>query len=274
MQSFDRSVALCWLIVCTVLIPGLLSAGSDEKTLSGQEIVDRMLKRAEANKKKALQYTYKQIMEIEKLDKSGKLDELETRVYEAVIIDGERYERLIEKNDSPLNAEEQEEEQEREAKFRKRQKDKKAGKEVAEEDGMSLEFNRDNTDRFIFETIGKETIAGRPAYVVTIRIDPTKKLPEEKDTDRFLNALEGKMWVDAADFEIVRVKARLTRTVRFGLGLLAYFKKVVFSFEQRRSTSGAWYPASGRVYIWGRSLIFKPIRQRQKITFADFKKVG
>ncbi|MBW2279036.1 MAG: hypothetical protein JRF63_16210 [Deltaproteobacteria bacterium] len=121
--------------------------------------------------------------------------------------------------------------------------------------------------------LGREQVRGRDAFVMTFEPNTSVDLPEEEDEDRFLNAFAGKVWIDAEDFAIARIHARLIHTVRFGLGLLAYFKKISLKLDQRRNANGVWLPHTTRTYVWGRSLLLKPIRLREQSRFVDYRQV-
>jgi hypothetical protein len=108
---------------------------------------------------------------------------------------------------------------------------------------------------------------------MTFEPKTSEKLPEDEDEDRFLNALAGTVWIDVEEFAVARIHARLIRTVRFGLGLVAYFKKVNLRFDQRRGADGVWLPHTTRTYVWGRSMLLKPIRLRERSRFVGWQQV-
>jgi hypothetical protein len=227
------------------------------------QIVDKTLEWIATENERDVKYTYRRVAHVEKLDSDGKVEERENRVYKAILIDGRNYERLVMKNGAPLSGDDLEEEQEKEKKFRTRPKGKKDEGEIV--------LDREMAARYKFRLKGKEEVGGRSAYVLSFAPDRNKKLPDKKKEDAVLNALAGKIWVDEQEYAIARIDARLTRTVRVGLGLIAFIKKARLRFETRRTGEGEWLPHSMRSFFWGRTFLFKPIRRRETSRFVDFK---
>jgi hypothetical protein len=233
---------------------------------AADELVDEVLAWAKEQHEAKRRYDFKRLADVELLDKRGKVEEREQRVYRAVQIDGHTYDRLVSIDGEPLDEDELEEEQDREERFREHlaEREKKGDKPF---------YERDLADRFAFRVLGRETLRGRPTFVMSFAPDTGKELPEEEDEDRFLNALAGEVWIDAEDHAIARIHARLTHTVRFGLGLLAYFKKIDLRLDQRRDAEGVWLPHRTQTYVWGRSLLLKPIRMREQSRFVEYRRV-
>jgi hypothetical protein len=251
---------------CLSISGGLTRAATPSGTPPADEIIGKLLDWLEARHDKNELFTYKQITDMEKLNGDGEVEERENLLYQSEIVEGYNFERLIQKNGKPLTQEEQKEQKEREKEFHKHvQKRKENGKEGPKR-------LREIADRFKFEVLGKETIRGRSAFVVSFEPDAIKDLQEKEDEDRFINALKGSLWVDELEFAIVKAKALLIRQINFGMGLLAYFKKLDLEHEWMRDPDGHWRSAASKTYMWGRSLIFKPIRFREKSKYFDFKK--
>ena len=256
-----RAVALAALLALPCS-----TAAEGEGLPAADELVDRVLAWAKAQHEAKRRWDFKRLADVELLDSKGKVEEREQRVYRAVQIDGHTYDRLVSVDGEPLDEDEIEEEQDREERFREHlaEREKKGDKPF---------YERDLADRFVFRVLGREKIRGRDAFVMSFEPDTSKDLPEEEDEDRFLNALAGKVWIDAEDHAIARIHARLTHTVRFGLGLLAYFKKIDLKLDQRRDADGVWLPHTTRTYVWGRSLLLKPIRMREQSRFVEYRRV-
>ncbi len=259
-----------WISISVVVVFASLSlsarAGETVTLPTSEELVKRVLAWAAARHAEKPRYSFERVADVEELDRDGKVEKRERRIYRSVEIDGESYDRLVTVDGRTLSEAEQEEEAEREKKWKERRAERKNKQKEPY-------FNRKLADRFVFDVKKRELFKGRDVFVVDFTSDASKDLPEKEDEDRFLNALAGTIWVDAEEYAIVRIDARLTRTVRFGLGLLAYFKKVHLRFEQRRSQRGDWFPHRAKTYAWGRTLLLKPIRVREKSRFQKVKRV-
>jgi hypothetical protein len=243
------------------------SAGATNDELPpADELVEKVLGWAARQHADKRRFDFRRLADVELLDRHGKVEKREQRVYRAVQIDGETYDRLVSVDGEPLDEDQLEEEQEREERFREQLAERK-------QKGDKPFFERDLAARFVFRVLGHEQVRGRPAYLMSFEPDASKDLPEDEDEDRFLNALAGKVWIDAEDHAIARIHARLIHTVRFGLGLLAYFKKISLKLDQSRHAQGRWLPHTTKTYVWGRSLLLKPIRLREQSRFVDFREV-
>ena len=90
------------------------------------------------------------------------------------------------------------------------------------------EQSRITPDNYTFELIGTESVRDRPAYVLAI---------EPKTSNKFLT--RGRIWVDAADYAIVRVDGKPARNPSF------WIKSVHFIHEYDK-TGSFWFPARDR----------------------------
>jgi len=252
-------------LIAVLTLPATAGAESDELP-PADELVSKVLAWAKQQHEAERRYDFRRLADVELLDGKGRVEEREKRVYRAVQIEGHTHDRLVSVDGEPLDEDELEEEQEREERFREHLEERK-------KKGNEPFFERDLAERFRFEVLGVEQVRGRDAYVMTFEPRKDVDLPEDEDEDRFLNALAGKVWIDTEDHAIARIHARLIETVRFGLGLLAYFKKVSLKLDQRRHAQGVWLPHTTRTYVWGRSLLLKPIRMREQSRFVDYRRV-
>lgn len=227
------------------------------------QILDKALEWIATENERDVKYTFRRVAHVEKLDGDGKVEEKENRVYKSVLIDGRNYERLVMKNGAPLSGDDLEKEQKKEKEFRARPEGKRGEGEIV--------LDRELAGRYKFRLKENEKVGGRNSYVLSFAPDKTKKLPNKKKEDAILNALAGKIWIDEQEYAIAKIDARLTRTVRIGLGLIAFIKKARLRFETRKTGDGEWLPHSMKSFFWGRTFLFKPIRRRETSRFVDFR---
>ncbi|MCP4601614.1 MAG: hypothetical protein GY847_14065 [Proteobacteria bacterium] len=255
------------LVICSVLVPKIAPSDSRAGLPSAEEIIHKVLNGENEKHKSGEKFTNKVIVDIDKLDGDGQVEEREHRLYDVILINGHNYNRLIQKNGKPLTEEEKQEEKEREQEIRKKIKD------IKKKEKDKPFFNREFADRFVIKLIGQEMVRGRPAFVLSFKPDTSKDLPEENDEDRFFNAATGKIWIDQEDYDFARIDAKLMHSIRIGLGFIANFKKINLRLELSKHVSGNWLPMSQKVYVWGRTMVFKPIREWQKVKYFDYKMV-
>jgi hypothetical protein len=256
---FAKVMATMALALALYLAPNASSASS----LNADQIVDRVIKWAAAEHERNIKHTYRRSAISEDLDSDGKAEETNKLVYKAIIIGDRAYERLITKNGSPLSGEDLEKEQKKEKGFRAKQKEKKNDDRIP--------FDRKLANRYKFTLEGSEKLGGRPSYILRFKPRKDKELPDDKMADVVLNALFGKVWIDEQDFAVAKIQAALAHTVRIGLGVAATIKKAHLQLDIRKEENGTWLPTFMKSYIWGRTLLFKPIRNRNTSRFLDFK---
>ena len=124
------------------------------------------------NDKRQRDYTYIERQVESKLDTNGKTKSTEMRTYEILEIYGEPVERLIEKDDKPLNAKEASKEEDKIQKIIDKHKNeseadrkKRQEKELKERED-DRKFVREIADAYDFKLLGTELVAGREAWVI------------------------------------------------------------------------------------------------------------
>lgn len=103
----------------------------------------------------------------------------------------------------------------------------------AEEDEADFtlqEFAREHriAERFAYEVIGSELVAGQPARRVSFKPKPNQ--PARKRAGRFLNAISGTAWVSERENKLVKFEMRLLRPFRL-LWIIAVLKELTIEYE-------------------------------------------
>jgi hypothetical protein len=106
--------------------------------------------------------------------------------------------------------------------------------------------NTNLVKRFTFELRGREMIDGRSSFVVDFK-PVSGKLSASDLKERFLNKAAGRIWVDEAEYVIVKAEAKLTEGVSVVGGLVGAVHKFNFSFGRGRTADGLWYT---RLLTW------------------------
>lgn len=255
------------ILIALLFFPKAPARGQQPSLPSPDEILDNVLAREKEVRSRDLnkKYTYTQLTKIEKLQDDLAVKETEERTYRIIPLDGAAYNRLVTKNGKPLSQEDLRREQNREEKFRKAiaKKQKKADEE-------DILLNKELLSKYAFSVIGRETVNGRSAFVLTFK-PRSPDLPVKKSVDRFLNKLMGTVWFDDQDYELAKIEAKITEPVKVGWGIIASLYKFDLTFEQVRLDDGVWLPGKLNMYINGTKL-FSKMHQRQYVVYQDFKK--
>jgi len=113
--------------------------------------------------------------------------------------------------------------------------------------------NGDLLGRFEFTVTGREVLNGRPALIMDFQ-PAAKKLPERNFKDRFINKAAGRIWVDEADYTLVKADLHLTERVNVVGGLVGAVWKFTFGFIRERMPDGLWFTRASNWHLEGREL--------------------
>ena len=169
-----------------------------------------------------------------------------SQTYQVFVIEGSQYNKLIALNDHPLSPEQSaKEEQKLKDEIRKRKNEAPAERNKRVQD-YRRERNQDHAmmlemmNAFVFTPAGEESVRGRATYV----LDATPKpgyTPKNRDT-KVLTGMKGRLYVDKATFQWVKVQAEVTNPVSF-YGFLAKVEPGTrFFLEQAPVSSRLWFP--------------------------------
>ena len=122
--------------------------------------------------------------------------------------------------------------------------------------------------RYSFVTNGVETVRGRKAYVLVFR--PLPGLEAKEIAERAMNQLAGSLWIDAEEFELVRVEAHLSESLSLFGGIVATVDRLDFGVERERNSDGFWFNAHFSSYAEGRKFL-SPFRMRSRIDQDRFR---
>lgn len=119
-------------------------------------------------------------------------------------------------------------------------------------------LNPDMVRRFDFTLTGRAALSGRSMLIVEFQ--PAKgKLPERTLKDKFLNKAAGRVWLDEADYTIVKVAIQLTDRINVFGGLVGAIRKFTYGFERERTTDGLWFTRDEQWHLEGREVLAERI---------------
>jgi hypothetical protein len=190
---------------------------------------------------------------------------------------GEAIRELVEVDGRPATAEEKSEQAEDDARQQRRQLERRAGDEasrppaVAGDEEDPLVGPRRLSDliaRFDYRLDGEVEEEGRLLYA--LEFSPKPGLPAPSLADRALNALAGRVLVDASDFQIVSVEARLVRPVKVAAGLGANVREATISYRGARLPHGVWFPCLVDLRLKGKTAVVFRLDTSFRFEFSGF----
>jgi len=228
------------------------------------------------NQKRERDYTYIERQVQNKLDGKGQTKSTEIRTYEILDIYGEQVERLIAKDDKPLEGKEAAKEEEKIQKIIDKRKNesesdrkKREQKEEKErEDGRK--FVKEVADAYDFKLVGTEAVDGREAWVIDGEPHPGFQ-PHMKES-KFLSKFHGRVWIDKNDLQLSKMDVECLDTISFGLFLARFHKGSRFVLQQTRVNDEVWLPRQLAVKVDVRLALLKNFNVDLQQSFRDYKK--
>jgi hypothetical protein len=228
------------------------------------------------NYKKQRDYTYIERKVQKKLDGKGQVKSTEVRTYEVMVIYGEQFERLIEKDDKPLSekdAAREEERIQREVEKRKNESEEERAKRQAEEEKQrekNREFVSDVAEAYNFRLVGSELVNGRDAWVIAG--EPRPGFEPHGKAAQFLSKFHGRMWIDKSDMQLVKLDVEAMDTVSVGWVLARIHKGTRLVYEQTRVNDEVWLPEHLNFKLDARVALFKGYNEESEQTYRDYRK--
>ena len=200
----------------------------------------------------AAQFTFSRIRVLEEFDAKGKVTDRKQSRQECFPINGVPFARLLQKDGRPLTEKEIKAEEEREAAARS---GKKPGNspEPSKRD-KQWQFTDEMLARYTFKITGQEIVRDRPVWVVEFA-PRSKDLPVKQMTDRVANKLAGKLWIDAEEWEVARLKFWLTEEVTVVGGVAGVLRKFDMTLDRTRIETNAWLPTMLDFEMAGREVM-------------------
>ena len=131
-------------------------------------------------------------------------------------------------------------------------------------------FLKEFPDALECKQAGEETIAGRRTLV--LECAPRVGYKATNIRARVFEKVRGRIWLDAAESEIIRVDAEVFETVSIGWGMIGKVQRGTrFHLERRRLADGSWLPESQDIRLAARFLVFKSLAQEEITRYSDYK---
>jgi hypothetical protein len=228
------------------------------------------------NDKRQRDYTYIDREVENKLDGKGQTKSTEVKTYEVLEIYGEQVQRLIAKDDKPLDAKEAAKEEEKIQKIidkRKNESDeerKKREEKAVKEREDGRKFVREVADAYDFKLVGTEQVGGREAWV--IEGEPRSGFEPQMKEAKVLSKFRGRVWIDKGDLQLAKMDVEAIDTVSFGWVLARVHKGTRVMLEQTRVNDEVWLPRHLTFKLDARIALFKGYNIDGDQEYRDYKK--
>jgi len=215
-------------------------------------------------------YTYTERDENRRLDTHGQVKSNNVDVTRMILVNGERFEQLVEHNGQPPSAEER----------RKRDEDlEKLKHETSEERAARLREDQENRSfleemllAFDFQLVGEEIADGEPTYV--LQATPHPGYQAHGKYGKMFSKVEGKLWVDKHDFGWIKVDGQVTQSFSIGLFVARVQRGSHMILEQMNVGDAVWVPRHLEVRANARILFLKSLAVERILTYSDYRPVA
>ena len=228
------------------------------------------------NDKRQRDYTYIERQVQNHLDRKGNKKSTEIKTYEILEIYSEQVERLIAKDDKPLDAKDAAKEEDKiqkiidkrknESEDTRRKREEKEAKEREEGRKFVLEV----ADAYNFQLLGTELVGGREAWVIQAEPRPGFE-PHMKDA-KFLPKFHGRVWIDKDDLQLAKMDIETLDTISFGLVVARLHKGTRVTMEQTRVNDEVWLPKQVTFKLSARVALLKGFNIDGEQSYRDYKK--
>jgi hypothetical protein len=138
--------------------------------------------------------------------------------------------------------------------------------------GRDVESNKNTftlralVSRFSIALAGKDRLAGQPAYVLAFSPKPNQ--PYHDETEQVVNQLQGRMWISARTYSVLRTEARLAQPVSIAW-FLARVSALNFHYSTQDTDAG-FAPSQVQITLQV-DAIFVGFHERQTIAMTNFR---
>lgn len=228
------------------------------------------------NDQRQRDYTYIERDVQKNLDGKGQTKSTEIKTYEVLEIAGEQVQRLIEKDDKPLDARESAKEEEKIQKIidkRKNESDEERRKRAEKEEKEREEgrkFVTEIADAYVFKLVGTDDVGGRDAWV--IEGEPRRGFEPHMKGAKYLSKFRGRVWIDKADLQLAKMDIEAIDTVALGWFIARVHKGTRMMLEQTRVNDEVWLPRHVTFRVDARVALLKGYNIDGEQTYRDYKK--
>jgi hypothetical protein len=241
-----------------------------------REIVRKSVELDQANWLRMKDYTWLAHETERNLDSKGAVKSEKRETWETLVLYGQPHRRILERDGKPLPPDEQRKEQAKLDKLAAKLENETAEQrqrrvtEYEKRREKDRDFLREVTDLYDFHLEGEQQVDGHAAWVISAT-PKSGYQPKHGDAKPLLK-IRGKIWIDKAEYQWVRLEAETTGTISYGLFIARLNPGAKLVFEQTRVNDEIWLPKRESVSGSGRLGLLKKISMQQELIWSDYRK--
>ena len=212
-------------------------------------------------------YTYMERDEDRRLDARGLVKSENIDVTRMILVNGARFEELMERNGQLPSAEQQRKRDEALDKLKHETPLEQTAR--LRQDQETRSFLQDVLEAFDFQLIGEETVDGRPTYV--LQATPHPGYHAHGKYGKMFSNVEGKLWVDKQDFGWIKVDGQVTQSFSMGLFVARVQRGSHIILQQVSVGDAVWVPKRLEVRASAKILFLKSLDIDRILTYSDYR---
>jgi hypothetical protein len=238
--------------------------------LDARQIVGLSVTATERSWEARNHYVYMERDDDRRLDSLGQVKSEDVDVTRMILVNGARFEQLMEHNGQLPSAKELKKSGEDLDKLKHETPAEQAARVRKDQENRS--FLRDLLEAFDFHLIGEEVVEGRPAYV--LQATPHPGYHAHGKFGKMFSKVEGKLWVDKQDFGWIKVDGEVTQSFSMGLFVARVQRGSHIILEQTCVGDSVWVPRRLEVRASARILFLKSLDIDRILTYSDYRPAG
>jgi hypothetical protein len=212
-------------------------------------------------------YTYMERDEDRRLNSFGQMNSEDVEVTRMTLVNGARFEQLVEHNGHLPSAKEQKKSNEDLDKLKHETPAEKTARFYKDQENRS--FLRDLLEAFDFHLIGEEIVGGRPTYI--FQATPHPGYHAHGKYGKIFSKVEGKLWVDKQDFGWIKVDGEVTESFSMGIFVARVQRGSHIIMEQTCVGDAVWVPKRLEMRASARILFLKSLDIDRILTYWDYR---
>jgi hypothetical protein len=192
-----------------------------------------------------------------------------------LMIDGSPYNLVTALNGAPLSPEDQATEQrklQKEIERRQKESARERQRRIAKyqkEDDRDHEMLKEMVAAFEFHLAGEAQVDGHACWVLDA--EPKPEYEPTNHEGRVLKGMKGRLWIDKASNQWVKVHAEVVKPVSFYGFLAKVAPGTEFDLEQEPVAGGVWMPKAFSVHVHASALGFFSENSTTSDTYLDYQ---
>ena len=235
--------------------------------LDARQIVAQSIAATERSWQARDHYTFIERDQDRRLDTLGQVKSENVDVTSMILVNGARFEQLMEHNGQLPSADEQKKSAKDLEKLKHETPAERTARLLKTQENRS--FLRDLLEAFDFHLLGEEIVAGRPAYI--LQATPHPGYRAHGKYAKLFSRVEGKLWVDKQDFGWVKVDGEVTQSFSIGLLVARVQRGSHIIMEQTCVGDAVWVPKRLEMRASATILLLKSLDLERILTYSDYR---